>query len=112
VSVARALLLNAPILVLDEATSSLDSIAEAEVQRAIDRLMAGRTSFIVAHRLSTLRNADRLLVLDQGQVVGFAPHEELLRDCAVYRRLCETQQVGTEGAAAVESVEAEPAVTA
>jgi subfamily B ATP-binding cassette protein MsbA len=94
VSVARALLLNAPILVLDEATSSLDSIAETEVQRAVDRLMVGRTSFIVAHRLSTLRNADRLLVLDRGAVVGFAPHAELLRDCDVYRRLHETQQLG------------------
>jgi subfamily B ATP-binding cassette protein MsbA len=100
VSVARALLLDAPILVLDEATSSLDSIAEAEVQRALDRLMVGRTSIIVAHRLSTLRNADRLLVLDQGRLVGFAPHEELLRDCPVYRRLYETQQLGGEPAAA------------
>ena len=94
VSVARALLLDAPILVLDEATSSLDSIAETEVQRAIDRLMVGRTSFIVAHRLSTLRNADRVLVLDHGVAVGFAPHPELLRTCEVYRRLCETQQIG------------------
>jgi ABC-type multidrug transport system fused ATPase/permease subunit len=94
VSVARALLLDAPILVLDEATSSLDSIAETEVQRAVDRLMVGRTSFIVAHRLSTLRNADRLLVLDQGAVVGFASHAELLRDCEVYGRLHATQQIG------------------
>jgi ABC-type multidrug transport system fused ATPase/permease subunit len=94
VSVARALLLDAPILVLDEATSSLDSIAETEVQRAVDRLMEGRTSFVVAHRLSTLRNADRLLVLDQGVAVGFASHAELLRDCEVYRRLHETQQIG------------------
>ncbi len=103
ISVARALLRDAPILVLDEATSSLDSIAEAEVQRAIDRLMKGRTSFIVAHRLSTLRNADRLLVLDRGRVVGFGPHAELLRGCEVYRKLYETQQIGASRAAAAEA---------
>ena len=109
VSVARALLLDAPILVLDEATSSLDSIAETEVQRAIDRLMVGRTSFIVAHRLSTLRNADRVLVLDHGVAVGFAPHPELLRTCEVYRRLCETQQIGAgEPTAEVRSPGSQP----
>ncbi|MFT3772409.1 MAG: ABC transporter ATP-binding protein [Minicystis sp.] len=92
--VARALIANAPILLLDEATSSLDSVAEAAVQRAIDGLMEGRTSFIVAHRLSTLRRADRILVIDGGRVVGFAPHAELLRDCAVYRKLWEAQHLG------------------
>jgi ATP-binding cassette, subfamily B, bacterial MsbA len=90
-SIARALLKNAPILLLDEATSALDSVAEAEVQRAVERLMLGRTSFVVAHRLSTLRNADRVLVLDAGVRVAFAPHEELLRDCPLYRKLWETQ---------------------
>ena len=93
ISVARALLANAPVLLLDEATSSLDSVAEAEVQAAIERLMAGRTSFVVAHRLSTLRNADRVLVLDHGRVVGLAPHAELVQSCPVYRRLWETQQL-------------------
>jgi subfamily B ATP-binding cassette protein MsbA len=93
ISVARALIAGAPVLLLDEATSSLDSVAEAEVQRAIDRLMTGRTSFVVAHRLSTLRNADRILVLDHGRVVGFAPHAELVQTCLVYRRLWETQQI-------------------
>src|SRR5262249_55969497 len=77
INVARAILKNAPILLLDEATSSLDSIAEEKVQRAIDKLMAGRTSFIVAHRLSTLRHADRILVLDQGKCVGLGAHDEL-----------------------------------
>ena len=91
-TVARALLANAPLLLLDEATSSLDSVAESEVQRAIDRLMNGRTSFVVAHRLSTLRHADRILVLDRGRVAGFATHAELLRTCLVYRRLWDTQQ--------------------
>jgi len=106
VNVARALLKNAPILLLDEATSALDSVAEAEVQRAIDKLMVGRTSVVIAHRLSTLRSADRLLVLEEGRVVGFAPHEELLRSCAVYRRLWETQQLSEERRAAKESLAA------
>ncbi len=94
VNIARALLKNAPLLLLDEATSSLDSIAEAKVQRAIDRLMIGRTSFIVAHRLSTLRHADRILVLEAGRIVGLGSHEMLLHGCALYRRLWETQLLG------------------
>jgi subfamily B ATP-binding cassette protein MsbA len=93
INVARAFLKNAPLLLLDEATSSLDSVAEANVQAAIDRLLEGRTSFIVAHRLSTLRNADRLLVLDRGRRVGFGRHDDLLRDCPLYRRLWESQQL-------------------
>jgi len=94
INIARALLKNAPILLLDEATSSLDSLAEARVQRAIDRLMEGRTTFVVAHRLSTLRNAQRILVLDRGRTAGLGPHAELLRTCALYRWMWETQQVG------------------
>ena len=94
INVARAFLKNAPILLLDEATSSLDSVAEANVQEALDRLLATRTSFVVAHRLSTLRNADRLLVLDRGSVVGFGPHDQLLCDCPLYRRLWESQRLG------------------
>jgi ABC-type multidrug transport system fused ATPase/permease subunit len=97
VSIARALLKNAPLLLLDEATSALDSVAEAEVQRAVERLMLGRTSFVVAHRLSTLRNADRVLVLDHGERVAFAPHEELLRDCPLYRTLWQTQVAAAGG---------------
>jgi subfamily B ATP-binding cassette protein MsbA len=93
ITVARALLKNAPILLLDEATASLDSVAEVDVQRAIDRLMHGRTSFIVTHRLSTLRNANRLLVLDRGACVGLGTNEELLRDCPLYRQLWETQRL-------------------
>jgi ABC-type multidrug transport system fused ATPase/permease subunit len=91
VNVARAILKNAPLLFLDEATSSLDSVAEVEVQRAIDGLIAGRTTFVVAHRLSTLRNADRILVLDGGRVVGFNRHGELLETCSMYRTLWEAQ---------------------
>jgi len=94
VNVARAFVKNAPILLLDEATSSLDSVAEARVQEAIEHLLESRTSFVVAHRLSTLRNADRLIVLERGKCVGFGPHEELMRDCSLYRSLWSSQQLG------------------
>jgi subfamily B ATP-binding cassette protein MsbA len=93
INVARAFVKNAPILLLDEATSSLDSVAEAHVQEAIEHLLESRTSFVVAHRLSTLRNADRLVVLDRGRCVGFGPHYVLLRDCPLYRQLWESQQL-------------------
>ncbi|MCK5483619.1 MAG: ABC transporter ATP-binding protein, partial [Gemmatimonadetes bacterium] len=96
VSIARALLKDAPILLLDEATSSLDSISEVRVQKAIDRLMEGRTTFIVAHRLSTLRNAGRLLVLDSGRLAGIGSHDELLRTCPLYGRLWGAQQVSLQ----------------
>jgi ABC-type multidrug transport system fused ATPase/permease subunit len=87
VSIAAALLKNAPLLFLDEATSSLDPAAERKVQAAMDRLMAGRTTFVIAHRLSTLARADRILVLDQGRLVGLGTHAELISCCAVYGRL-------------------------
>jgi len=91
-NIARALLKNAPILLLDEATSSLDSISEAKVQRAIDSLVRGRTTFVVAHRLSTLRNAGRILVLDRGRQVGLGSHSRLLEDCDLYREMWQPQQ--------------------
>lgn len=91
VTIARAILKNAPILLLDEATSSLDSWAESRVQLAIDRLGAGRLVIAVAHRISTLRNATRILVLEDGRVVGLGPHAELLESCTTYRRLWEAQ---------------------
>lgn len=90
-NIARAILKNAPILLLDEATSSLDSHAELKVQRAIDRLVAGRLVVTVAHRLSTLRNATRILVLDDGRAVGLGTHAELLVRCSTYRTLWEAQ---------------------
>ncbi|MFP5355998.1 MAG: ABC transporter ATP-binding protein [Gemmatimonadota bacterium] len=93
ISIARAILKNAPILLLDEATSSLDSIAEAKVQEAIDTLMTGRTTIVVAHRLSTIRNSSRILVLEGGRCVAFDAHEQLLGHCALYRQLW-TKQVG------------------
>ncbi len=91
VNIARAILKNAPILLLDEATSSLDSYAEARVQRAIDRLVEGRLAISVAHRLSTLRNASRILVIENGVVVGLGTHTELLRQSPTYQRLWEAQ---------------------
>jgi ABC-type multidrug transport system fused ATPase/permease subunit len=94
VNVARALLRNPGLLLLDEATASLDSVAESQVQRSIDRLMVGRTCFIVAHRLSTLRGADRLIVLEHGRCIGFGSHEELMRDCGLYRQFWELQRLG------------------
>ena len=94
INIARALLKNPPILLLDEATSALDSVAELAVQSALDHLMADRTTFVVAHRLSTLRGASRILVLGPGGVAGFAPHRELIRDCPEYRRMWELQQMG------------------
>lgn len=90
--IAAALLKNAPVLLLDEATSSLDSVSEAAVQVAINRLMLGRTTFMIAHRLSTLRHADRIMVLDDGELVGIGRHHELLRTCATFRSLWAAQR--------------------
>ncbi len=94
VSIARALLRNAPILVLDEATSSLDSESERLVQRAVERLLEGRTTLVIAHRLSTVRHADRIVVLVDGRVEQTGAHDELLESSATYRRLWEMQQAG------------------
>lgn len=97
INIARALLKNPPILLLDEATSALDSVSELAVQAALDRLMANRTTFVVAHRLSTLRGASRILVLENGGMAGFAPHAELVQSCRVYRQMWELQQLGSHG---------------
>ena len=91
IAIARALLKDAPILLLDEATSSLDSASEAQVQQALERLMAGRTTFIIAHRLSTVQHADRILVLDKGEVVQCGNHWDLFAREGLYRELCDLQ---------------------
>jgi ATP-binding cassette subfamily B protein len=101
VALARAFLANAPILILDEATSSLDSESEALIQEAMARLMAGRTSIVIAHRLSTVRAMDRIMVFDHGRVVEEGNHEALLRrPHGHYRQLFERQSGGliAEGA--------------
>lgn len=91
IAIARALLLNPPILVLDEATSALDTVTEHLVQQALENLMANRTVFSIAHRLSTVRNADLILVMDRGRVVESGTHDELFAAQGVYRKLCDTQ---------------------
>jgi subfamily B ATP-binding cassette protein MsbA len=91
--IARAILKNAPILILDEATSALDTESEQMVQKALDNLMADRTTFVIAHRLSTVINADRIVVLEKGKIVESGTHKTLLDNDGLYRRLC-TQQFG------------------
>ena len=99
VAIARALLRDARLLLLDEATSSLDSASEALVQEALERLMEGRTTFIIAHRLSTVQTADRLFVLDDGRIVQRGTHAELMQQDGLYRRLASYQFRMPEGEA-------------
>ncbi len=91
VAIARAILRDAPILLLDEATSSLDAESEHQVQQALETLMKGRTTLVIAHRLATVRNADRIIVLDQGQLVEEGTHQELVDKNGLYAKLAEMQ---------------------
>jgi subfamily B ATP-binding cassette protein MsbA len=98
IAIARAFLKNAPILLLDEATSALDTESEAQVQEALRRLMAGRTTLLIAHRLSTVRGADRIYVVDQGRVVETGDHVGLVKKRGLYARLARRQDLEAEPA--------------
>ena len=91
IAIARALLADPPILVLDEATSALDAESEHLVQDALRRLMKGRTTLVIAHRLSTVRSADRIAVIDQGRIVELGTHDALFEADGLYRQLVERQ---------------------
>jgi ATP-binding cassette subfamily B protein len=91
VAIARALLKNPRILILDDATSSVDTETERLIQRALERLMRGRTSFVIAQRLSTLRMADLILVLDKGRIAARGPHDELLKTSGLYAEIYHQQ---------------------
>jgi subfamily B ATP-binding cassette protein MsbA len=94
IAIARAILKNAPILILDEATSALDSESESLVQIALSNLTQGRTTVVIAHRLSTVRRANRIVVLEDGHITAIGTHEELLKSSPTYQRLYELQFVG------------------
>src|SRR5260221_728601 len=96
IAIARALLKNAPILILDEATSALDSESEALVQSALQNLMSGRTVVVIAHRLSTVRRADRIVVIENGGIADIGTHEELVQKLGTYRRLYDLQFIDIE----------------
>jgi len=95
IAIARALLRDPRILILDDSTSSVDFETELRIQRALDELMEGRTSFVIAQRISTVLNADQILVLDKGQIVARGTHEELLETSPIYAEIYHSQLQGT-----------------
>ena len=90
-TIARTMISNPPMLILDEATSSVDTLTEKKIQDAFLKMMEGKTSFVIAHRLSTIRAADKILVMDAGQIVEQGTHEELLAEKGYYYRLYHAQ---------------------
>ncbi|MGB8622350.1 MAG: ATP-binding cassette domain-containing protein, partial [Paracoccaceae bacterium] len=98
IAIARAILRDAPVLLLDEATSALDAESERLVQRAVDEMAEGRTTLIIAHRLATVKKADRIVVFDEGRIVAQGSHDALVAEGGLYARLARLQF--TEGLAA------------
>ncbi len=93
ISIARIFLKNPPVLILDEATSALDSVTEAKIQKTFEKLSAGRTTIVIAHRLSTVKNADRIAVIDRGEIKELGSHEELMKQNGEYAALVQTQML-------------------
>jgi ATP-binding cassette subfamily B protein/subfamily B ATP-binding cassette protein MsbA len=93
ISIARAVFKDAPILILDEATSALDSASEVEVQKALDKLMEGRTAFVIAHRLSTVVKADRILVFNKGEIIEEGTHQQLMDKQGTYFEFTQLQRI-------------------
>jgi ATP-binding cassette subfamily B multidrug efflux pump len=93
VAIARALLMNPHILILDDSTSSVDTVTEYQIQQALTRLMKGRTSFVIAQRISTVRNADQILVLDKGQIVADGKHDDLMENSPIYAEIYHSQLI-------------------
>jgi len=109
VAIARALLLDPRILILDDSTSSVDLATEARIQEALSKLMKGRTSFVIAQRISTVINADQILVLDKGEIVARGQHEDLLEDSPIYAEIYHSQLVRDVGTGVSAELELEPA---
>ena len=97
ISIARAFLKNAPILILDEPTSALDGVSEAQIKEALTRLMAGRITLIVAHRLTTIEHADQILALTDGRIVESGSWQELIERNGLFAKLCRLQGISAKG---------------
>jgi subfamily B ATP-binding cassette protein MsbA len=107
IAIARAILKNSPILILDEATSALDAESESLVQEALGNLVQGRTVLVIAHRLGTIRRANRIAVLEDGRITAIGSHEELLSNSPTYQRLYQLQFMDAPEARALQQLEPE-----